>query len=208
MEPIQIFLVAGSVLSAFLAILFFWLAFKSGIGKKSRKKHHTNNMSEAEYDVEHIFNNEFREELRNRGRLYFEKIINENAMFLQQDLRLTTSQLNDYMKAEIKAVLKEEFGKYEESISGAKDLAISSMKKTQAVIEDQREALKAQLASQVATEKALIMEQFEQDMAEIVNHYVLAAIGGEIDITDQLEYIIQYFEDNKQSLIEDLKHGV
>jgi len=39
--------------------------------------------------------------LRNRGRLHFEKIIGENAMFLQQDLRLTTSQLNEYMKAEI-----------------------------------------------------------------------------------------------------------
>ncbi|HET6924572.1 MAG TPA: hypothetical protein VFH39_01965, partial [Candidatus Saccharimonadales bacterium] len=48
---------------------------------------------QAIQDVEHIFNDEFREELRNRGRLHFEKIIGENAMFLQQDLRLTTSQL-------------------------------------------------------------------------------------------------------------------
>jgi hypothetical protein len=55
----------------------------------------------AEEDVEHIFNDTFREELRNRGRLHFEKIISENAMFLQQDLRLTTSQLNEYMKEEI-----------------------------------------------------------------------------------------------------------
>ncbi len=49
----------------------------------------------AEKDVEHIFNEEFREELRNRGRLHFEKIIGENSMFLQQDLRLTTSELNE-----------------------------------------------------------------------------------------------------------------
>src|SRR5213596_241957 len=58
-------------------------------------------------DVEHIFNEEFREELRNRGRLHFEKIIGENAMFLQQDLRLTTSQLNDYMKQQISRELQD-----------------------------------------------------------------------------------------------------
>jgi hypothetical protein len=65
----------------------------------------------AQEDVSHIFNNEFREELRNRGRLHFEKIIGENAMFLQQDLRQTTTQLNDYMRAEITRTLQDEFKK-------------------------------------------------------------------------------------------------
>src|SRR6478752_4618486 len=55
----------------------------------------------AQEDVDHLFNKEFREELRNRGRLRFEKIIDENAMFLKQDLDLTIAQLNEYMKAEI-----------------------------------------------------------------------------------------------------------
>src|SRR6476620_6961519 len=78
-----------------------------------------NALNTAEKDVEHIFNDEFREELRNRGRLHFEKIIGENAMFLQQDLRLTTSQLNEYMKQEITKTLQEEFAKYEQSIEDA-----------------------------------------------------------------------------------------
>ena len=34
-------------------------------------------------------------------------------MFLQQDLRLTTSQLNEYMKTEITHKLQEDFAKYE-----------------------------------------------------------------------------------------------
>src|SRR5579875_900507 len=55
----------------------------------------------AEEDATHLFNKEFREELRNRGRLRFEKIIDENAMFLKQDLDMTISQLNEYMKKEI-----------------------------------------------------------------------------------------------------------
>ncbi len=99
---------------------FVWMALRVNGG--TRKK--TGSASEdaanaAEHDVEHIFNDEFREELRNRGRLHFEKIIGENAMFLQQDLRLTTSELNDYMKQEISRTLQEEFAKYEESITDA-----------------------------------------------------------------------------------------
>src|SRR5664280_2655563 len=81
-------------------VAFVWVALR--IGKQQAVTRGTNDLGKAaEDDVEHIFNDTFREELRNRGRLHFEKIISENAMFLQQELRLTTSQLNEYMKDEI-----------------------------------------------------------------------------------------------------------
>ena len=161
----------------------------------------------AEADVEHIFNDEFREELRNRGRLHFEKIISENAMFLQQDLRITTSQLNDYMKDEITRTLQEEFTKYEESIANAKKIAIESINKTQTVIEQQRQILGDQLQKQIAGEKESLLSRFDENMAEIVNHYVLAAIGDQIDLSDQLEYILNDLEANKEQIIEDIRNG-
>ncbi len=161
----------------------------------------------AQTDVEHIFNDEFREELRNRGRLHFEKIIGENAMFLQQDLRLTTSQLNEYMKAEITRKLQEEFNKYEQSIMDAKQLAIDSIEKTNAAVDEQRKMLGTQLQEQITQEKARTLERFEKNMADIVNHYVLAAIGNQIDLSDQLEYILNDLETNKQAIIADLTNG-
>lgn len=161
----------------------------------------------AELDVEHIFNDEFREELRNRGRLHFEKIIGENAMFLQQDLRLTTSQLNEFMKNEITSVLKEEFAKYEESINDAKQLAIDSIQKTQTTIEQQRELLTQQLNDQLASEKSRSLNRFESHMADIVNHYVLEAVGEQIDMSEQLEFILAQMERNKEAIIKDVKDG-
>lgn len=158
-------------------------------------------------DVEHIFNDEFREELRNRGRLHFEKIIGENAMFLQQDLRLTTSQLNEYMKQEITRTLKEEFSKYEESINDAKQLAIDSIEKTQATIEQQRQLMTQQLAEQLSAEKSRVIARFESHMADVVNHYIMTAIGNQIDLTDQLEFILNDLQDNKDAIIEDIKNG-
>jgi len=161
----------------------------------------------AEEDIEHIFDDAFREELRNRGRLYFEKIIGENAMFLQQDLRLTASQLNEYMKQEISKSLREEFKKYEESITDAQQVAIHSIEKTRETIEQQREVLSKQLEAELQEEKTRYMARFEKNMAEIINHYILAAVGDQISLDDQLEYILSDLESSKKEILDDIKTG-
>jgi hypothetical protein len=190
--------------------LVLWLLFRSpgtGSKKKATGNHIDDLTDKAKVDVEHIFNDEFREELRNRGRLHFEKIIGENAMFLQQDLRLTTSQLNDFMKNEVTRVLKEEFAKYEESINDAKQLAIDSIQKTQDTIEQQRELLSAQLTEQLTAEKSRTLARFEGRMADVVNHYVLEAVGDQIDLSEQLDFILSQLEMNKEAIMRDIKDG-
>ncbi|HET8992053.1 MAG TPA: hypothetical protein VFN31_03415 [Candidatus Saccharimonadales bacterium] len=161
----------------------------------------------AREDVEHVFNDDFREELRNRGRLNFENIINENAMFLQQDLRLTIAQINDYMKGEITSKLQTEFEKYEQGINDAKQLAIESLQKTNQAIEEERQKLSEQIQADIDATKRLLIERFENNMTDIVNHYLLAAIGDQIDLNDQLDFIIADLETNKAAIIEDLKNG-
>lgn len=202
----QLALILGSLLAATLA--FVWLAVRMGTtGGKKKGNDNADIEKAAEEDVEHIFNDTFREELRNRGRLHFEKIISENAMFLQQDLRLTTSQLNEYMKEEITKNLKDEFAKYEQSINDAKQLAIDSIQKTNSAIEEQRAQLGQQVQAQIVAEKQQMVERFEQNMTDIINHYVLAAIGDQIDLNDQLEYILADLEANREAIIQDINHG-
>jgi len=196
-------LIVGSLVSATLA--FIWVSLRLGGGKKPDEKDTV--LSAADAAVDHIFNDEFREELRNRGRLHFEKIIGENAMFLQQDLRLTTSQINEYMKQEITKTLQEAFKKYEESITDAKEVALKSIQQTQASVEEQRQVLEEQLKKAVEVEKQQLLSRFENNMADIVNHYVLSAIGNEISLDDQLEYILAELERNKTDIVADIESG-
>jgi hypothetical protein len=199
-------LIVGSLVAA--AAAFIWLALKVEGGPKKRdNKPDADLATAAKEDVEHIFNEDFREELRNRGRLHFEKIIGENAMFLQQDLRQTTTQLNDYMRAEITRTLQEEFKKYEQSMTDAKQIALESIEKTVSTIEQQRQFLEQQLKAQSDAQKTRIISRFEEEMASIVNHYVLKAIGNQIDLTDQLDFILNELETNKKDIIEDVKNG-
>lgn len=191
------------------ALAFIWVAVRlgNGDGRSASKSKIDDYAKAADSEVEHVFSTEFREELRNRGRLHFEKIIGENAMFLQQDLRLTTSELNEYMKSEITRKLKEEFDKYEQSIMDAKQLAIDSIQKTNQAIEEQRAVMSQQVEKEIKAEKAHLTQRFEQNMAEIINHYVIAAIGNQIDLNDQLEYILSELEANKQAILEDIEYG-
>jgi hypothetical protein len=187
---------------------FLWVVLHAGpTAPASQKSLLDPSQKAADEDVEHIFNDEFRQELRNRGRLHFEKILGENAMFLQQDLRLTTAQLNDYMKDEISKQLKEAFTNYENAIGDAKQLAVESIEKTKAAIDDQRRILSEQLTAEVNEEKARRIKKFEDNLAEVVNHYVVEAIGHQIDLNDQLEYILGELEANKAAILEDVKSG-
>lgn len=218
-----ILLIIGSALVAISAILYF--DFRSQNKKnapgapatpppspKSQSQHQATPppaslAHDAREDVDHIFNEEFREELRNRGRLHFEKVIGESAMFLQQDLRQTTTQLNDYMRDQITRTLQVEFKKYEQSITDAKQIALDSIEKTVTTIEQQRALLEQQMETQAEAQRNQIVARFESQMATVVNHYVMQAIGNQIDLTDQLEFILAELENNKAAILEDIKRG-
>jgi len=187
---------------------FVWLVFRiNGKGGLAGKKGTDDFIATANQEVERIFSDEFREELRNRGRLHFEKIISDNAMFLKQDLQLTASDLNKYMQEQIKKVLKDEFAKYEESIENAQAVAVEAIGKTQKILDEQRIAMAKQVREEAQKEKARLIEAFGGNMSQVVNHYLLEAIGNEVDLSDQLDYIYRHLEDNKQAILEDIESG-
>ena len=157
-------LILSAIGAAGIAFIWIIVSIKRVDGGKPHSTNAIDSLEDAaDEDVEHVFNQEFREELRNRGRLHFEKIIGENAMFLQQDLRLTTSQLNDYMKTEITRKLQEEFSKYEQSIMDAKQLAIESIQKTNTAIDEQRQMLGQQVQQEMLEAK----QQLVNDLRKI-----------------------------------------
>jgi len=198
-------IIAIIVVLVLMAVAIIWFVLA---GKHKNAKHpKATYEDQAKSDVEHIFNDDFRQELRNRGRLYFEKIIGDNAMFLQQDLRLTTSQLNEYIKKEITQKLQEEFVQYEQTIRDANQIALASITQTNKALETESQALSAQLQQEFNAEKARLIKRFEENMAEIVNYYVLAAVGSQVDLNDQLSFIIGDLQANKDEIIKDINNG-
>ncbi|HUY53404.1 MAG TPA: hypothetical protein VMV24_02400 [Candidatus Dormibacteraeota bacterium] len=185
------------------------LIYRINFSKTKTKTHNQRGQYEQSVDdiVSSIFDNDFREELKNRGKLHFEKILNVNAEFLKQDLELTTSEIHEYLKNEITKNLQDEFKNYKDTIEYAKKLAVDSIKKTQDVLEEQRKALTSELSQQLEAKKKVLIDNFQENMAEIVNNYLLKAVGSHINFSDQLDSIIADLESNKKNIIEDINEG-
>jgi len=203
--------ILGSLAAVFLG--FVWVAVKlsslQGGGKKDDKKKSVNDLDKAysdvaEEDVNHLFNKEFREELRNRGRLRFEKIVDENAMFLKQDLDLTISQLNEYMKQQISSKLDSEFAVYSKAMKEAQELTLGALQKTAVELEQQRQELSEALKKSMTAHEAEMLKGFEVNMAQIVEHYVMQSLGEQFDMKTQLPYIMAQMEAHKKEMMEDM----
>lgn len=155
-------------------------------------------------NIYHIFTKEFHEELRNKARLDFQKVISENAMFLQQDLRLTTSEINEYLKKEMSGKLKEEFAAYQQSIKDVQQEAVDSINRTVSAAQEQQALLANKIQEDTEAQKAQIIAHFEANLAEIVSHYILKTVGNEIDLKDQIPYIVREMEAQKEAMRKDM----
>lgn len=173
-------------------------------GKKSKEELAATYDKMMQDDVYHIFSKEFHEELRNKARLDFQRVINENAMFLQQDLRLTTSEINEYLKKEISAKLQEEFTAYQQSIKDVQQMAVESINNTVVASQQQQAELDERLKQEAEARKVRMVEEFENSMAEVVSHYILKTIGDQIDVKDQMPYIVREMQAQQDAMRKDM----
>jgi len=198
-------------------------------------------------------------ELRNRGRIYFEKMIYQNAALFKQDLDSTVSRVNTELKDYMIKQLDEQFAEFNKSMQDTQEVALQSLKRSATSLEDQQqklnetiqksltdqettlahvfdgsnervaslkdaqdsaietlnksvkalqeqhEQLAESLQKDVAEQKEMILGVFEQNMAQIIEHYMLGALGDQYDVKAQLPAIIKQMEENKKAISDDMK---
>lgn len=226
----------------------------------------------------HFLDENFKEELRNHARLYFETVLKENGERFASELHATVESLNGELKEhiaarldtaidEVKSELKDHVSRQvetqlaeqakamkdvqdkaladithsaealaqqhqalgqtlqksladqEATLSSAfedskaqmakmKDshqLALQWMSQTVQALQAQHEQLAAGLQQQVAAQEALLIKAFEENMAQIIEQYLLGTLGDQYDLKAQLPSIIKQLEANKQAITDDMK---
>lgn len=229
-------------------------------------------------EEEHFFDEYFREELRNHGRWYFEKVINENGELFKRDLEKTIAtvnielkehvtkqldsaiaQVNQELKEHTAKQLQDQFNEYSKTLQEAQEQALTTMTESTQTLKQQHDELrtalqqnvkdqqallhnafednKAQIASMkeaqdsalkwlnqsaqalsdqyqnisttlqknVAAQEEMLVSSFQGNMAAIVEHYLLGALGDQYDLKAQLPAIIQQMEENKDAIVDDMK---
>lgn len=194
MELWQLLLIIGTLLATLIA--FVWVALKvSSVTKVDSQPR--NAAGEAVNEaVGQAFTDDFREELRQRARQQFEKLMHENAMFLQQDVRVSAAQLDDFMKKEIFATLQQELAKHHETVTQTRQMLSDSVAKSQ-----------ADLQTQLTAEKEKRIEQLDEHLSEIIKKYVSSAVGDVITTDQQIALIVDNLNAHKGEIIEDIRNA-
>lgn len=200
-EAWQLLIIGGMVITSLGFALIAFALYRLSKPKKLEKNH----LQPAVEDVQHFFDDDFRAELRNQGRLHFQKIINDNAMFLKHDLDATIAQLNDYLNKEINLRLDTEFASYGKAMKDAQELALDSLNKSAEAIKQQHLSLAQQLEKDVTERTNSLVTAYEDNMAKITERYILEAMGDQFDVKSQLPGIIAKMEESKDDIVKDMR---
>jgi len=198
LELWQLLLILGTLLAAFVA--FIWMAIKiKSIHVNTSSASNSNDSgpdTKINQVVDQAFTEDFREELRTRAKDQFEKLIHENAMFLQQDVRVSAAQLDDFMKKEVIATLQQELAKHHQSLAQTKDMVASSITQT-----------KQQFEQDMQREKEQKIKQLDENIQDTVKQYVQAAVGDVIDSEKELALIVDSLQARKSEIFEDIRRN-
>lgn len=193
MELWQLLLIMGTLAACLVS--FIWVALRLASVEKSAGKLGKNSPATAVNEVaSQAFTDEFREELQQRARAQFEKVMSDNAMFLQQDVRVSAAQLDDFMKKEVLATLQQELGKHHQAIEQTKQMVTDTIAKNQ-----------TELQQEMASEKQRRIDMLDERMAEVVKAYVVAAVGKTLDDDRQLALVVDNLNAHRAEIMEDIR---
>lgn len=86
----------------------------------------------------------------------------------------------------------------------AQDSALATLNNSAQALEAQSNQLGATLNESVAKQKEIMTRAFEDNMAQVIEHYLLGAFGDQYDMKAQVPLIIQQMTDNKQAIMDDM----
>ncbi|HEY0965710.1 MAG TPA: hypothetical protein VGE13_04510 [Candidatus Saccharimonadales bacterium] len=83
--------------------------------------------------------------------------------------------------------------------------ALEALQRTAEELKEQQQQLKTSLDESIAKQQAAMVAAFEENMAAIIERYLLGAIGDQYDLKAQLPSIIKQMESQKQAITDDMK---
>lgn len=90
------------------------------------------------------------------------------------------------------------------STKSAQDDALRTLLDSANALQTQSDQLSATLEQTIQSQKTIMTDAFQQNMARVVEHYVLGALGDQYDIKAQLPSILEQMEANKQAIVDDI----
>lgn len=135
------------------------------------------------------------------------KALNDSAKELKDEYQKLGKTLEKNVEAQEKAfndALQENMSRIA-AMRDAQDTALRALNDNASKLEEQYRNLSDTLDEYVAKQEDLLIEAFQENMSQVVEHYLLGALGDQYDIKSQIPSVISQLEQNKQSIVDDMK---
>lgn len=181
-----------------LAILFAFIWVAVRLGPRSRNQG-------AHGRPDDTFDDDFRAKLRERGVLRFERTLDQQAAFLQQDLRKISDEVAEHIKEQATGIIKEEFTDQKQSVAAAQQHITDAITQLDRMLSDYHKTLSEELHKELIAEKERRLERFTANMSAIITEHVQQTLGSHMQVGEQVQFILKNLEDNKTAIVEDIK---
>ena len=135
------------------------------------------------------------------------KSLTDNAQSLQEQYKTLSETVQTRMaeqESTLNIVIEENKARIV-AMQGAQDAALQALTHSTETLRQQQEQLASSLDKNIAEQQKMIIDVFETNMARIIEHYLLGALGDQYDLKAQLPSIIKQMEQNKQAIMDDMK---
>lgn len=92
-----------------------------------------------------------------------------------------------------------------EATKQAQDAALATLNQSAQALSEQHQQLSQTMQKSVADQETMLVDVFEDNMAQVIEHYLLGALGDQYDMKAQLPLIIGQMKQNKQAIMDDMK---
>lgn len=92
-----------------------------------------------------------------------------------------------------------------EATRNTQAVMLENLTRTTHALESQYQQLSQLLDNSITQQKAMVAEVINENMARIVEHYLIGALGEQSNLREQLPSILQQMEQHKQAMVDDMK---
>lgn len=148
----------------------------------------------------------------------YTKVVKEAQDTALESLNKSAQEVLD-QNTQLSSTLKDSIAKQEEALKKSSDenlARLNEMKSSQEAaleqltngakaVEDEYQNLSETLKKRVEEQQTMHINAFKDNMAQVVEHYLLEALGEQYDMKAQLPSIISQLEANKQAIVDDMQ---
>jgi hypothetical protein len=135
------------------------------------------------------------------------KELNQSARSVQdehQKLSTTIQKSIANQKVMIDSLFQENMEEMKK-VKEAQTEALKVLQESVNTVKAQQQEIETMLKENVTKQQDRLIEAFEGNMANVIEHYLLGALGDQYDLKAQLPSIIKQMEENKKVIADDMK---